>query len=228
MSTSFSTSSPTAVPRSGWMFTALATWLALAIAVGALGLLARLRPPGPQLVLLAITLALLAAARFVRPLRDWVRHADWRRLVAVHLGRALAGATFLVLVARGALPREFVQAGVGDIAVAVLALGLIAFVPPDRPGARRLYLAWNVIGLADILMVLATGVRLGARDPGAVAGFGRLPLALLPLFLVPLVLATHVWLFGRLRRASRPVELPDQTVSLTPASRPAEHAGSGS
>lgn len=192
---------PPAAPRSGWVIAGLLIWLAIATAVGALGLLARLRPPGPQLVLLLLALALIAASRSVRPLRLWVERVDWRWLVAVHLGRAAAGTAFLTLVARDALPTAFVQAGVGDITVAVLALGLIVFVPPERAGSRRLYLAWNVLGLADILLVLATGVRLGLRDPAAIAGFGRLPLALLPLFLVPLVLATHVWLFWRLRHA---------------------------
>ena len=60
-----------------------------------------------------------------------------------------------------------------------------------------------VLGLADILLVLATGVRLGLRDPAAVDGFVRMPLVLLPTFLVPLVLATHVLLFGRLRGGGR-------------------------
>jgi hypothetical protein len=210
-------SPPTAAPRSGWVVAGLATWLALAIVVGALGLLGRLRPPGPQLVILALTLVLLAASRLVRPLRLWVERVDWRWLVAVHLGRAAAGATFLALVARGALPRQFVQAGVGDVTVAVLALGLLAFVPPTRPGARRLYLAWNVLGLVDILLVLATGVRIGMRDPAAIAGFGRLPLALLPLFFVPLVLATHVWLFARLRRAHAPARGHGARDSASPA-----------
>lgn len=178
----------------------LGAWLAVAVVVGTLGLLGRLRPPGPQLVLLAITLVLLSVGRAWAPVREWRARVDLRVLLAPHLGRLLAGGTFLVLVARGALPREFVQAGIGDMAVAVLALLLMLAVPPSREGARGWYLAWNVLGLADILLVLATGVRLGLRDPDAVAGFGRMPLAMLPLFLVPLVLATHVWVFGRLRR----------------------------
>lgn len=188
--------------RTSSVVPALGAWLAAALLIGALGWLGRLRPPGPQLVLLAITLVLLAVGRAWAPLREWLASVDLRTLLVPHLGRFLAGSAFLVLVARGALPREFVQAGIGDVAVAVLAAALIAFVPPDRPGARRWYLAWNVLGLADILLVLATGVRLGMREPDVVSGFGRLPLALLPLFLVPLVLATHAWIFGRLRRSA--------------------------
>jgi hypothetical protein len=198
-------SSPVCSPaplRSSRVVLALAAWLAAASIIGALGLLGRLRPPGPQLILLGLTVALLASAHLARPLRAWVTQVDLRVLVGVHVGRLLAGATFLVLVGRGALPAAFLQAGIGDATVALLAVALIALVAPTRPGSRRLYLAWNVIGLADILLVLATGVRLGLRTPEAMAAFGHLPLVLLPLFLVPLVLATHVWLFGRLRTAT--------------------------
>lgn len=188
--------------RTGIVVAALLAWLLVAVAIGATGSLRALRPPAPQLLLLTITVALLAAARLHAPLRAWVRTVDWRALVLVHVARALAGGTFLVLVARGALPSPFVQAGVGDVAVALLALSLVVAVPPSRPGARGLYLAWNVLGLVDILLVLATGVRLGLRDPAATDGFVRMPLVLLPTFLVPLVLATHVLLFGRLRAAA--------------------------
>lgn len=187
--------------RTGQLLLALVAWLALAIAVGSTGLLGRLRPPGPQLVLLALTVALLAAGRLLPALRAWRRDVDPRALIAAHVGRCLAGGTFLLLVSRGVLPQQFVQAGVGDVTVGLLAAALVAFVPPGRPGARRLYLAWNVVGLADILLVLSTGVRLGMRDPAATMPFGELPLALLPLFYVPIVLATHAWLFARLRAA---------------------------
>lgn len=197
------TRTPAAPPlRTRTVVVALAAWLAAAVAAGAAGLLHALRPPAPQLLLLAITAALLLLVRLHPPLRAWVRTVDWRALVLVHVARALAGGTFLMLVAREALPRAFVQAGVGDVTVALLASLLVAFVPPSRRGARRLYLAWNVLGLADILLVLATGVRLGLSDPAAVDGFVRMPLVLLPTFLVPLVLATHVLLFVRLRAAA--------------------------
>ena len=181
------------------VFLLAGAWFVLALAVGASGALGRLRPPGPQLVLLGLTLTLLALGVWVPAIRSWRTTADWRVFPAVHLGRALAGGNFLWLVARGALPRDFVMAGVGDMLVAVLALALITVVHPRRPGARRLYLTWNVLGLVDILLVLITATRLALRTPEAVAGFGVLPLALLPTFYVPLVLATHVWLFGRLK-----------------------------
>ena len=175
-------------------------WLLIATVVSASGAVARLRPPGPQALLFALALTLLALGAWLPAVREWRLSIDWRVFPAAHLGRAVAGGTFLLLVGRGELPRDFLQAGVGDVLVAVLALTLLMFVRPEHRRARGLYLAWNVFGLVDILLVLATGVRLGMRNPDVIAGFGRLPLALLPTFYVPIVLATHVWLFGRLWR----------------------------
>jgi hypothetical protein len=176
-------------------------WFVIALAVGASGAIGRLRPPGPQLVLIGLTLVLLALGQWMPAVRDWRRSVDLRAFPALHLGRLVAGGTFLLLVARGRIPDSFIPAGVGDSLVALLALALIVFVRPDQPGARKLYLAWNVLGLVDILLVVATATRIGLRNPDAIAGFGTLPLALLPTFYVPIVLATHVWLFMRLARA---------------------------
>jgi len=38
-------------------------------------------------------------------------------------------------------------------------------------------------------------------DPSSMVGLFRLPLALIPLWLVPLIIASHVLLFARLRHA---------------------------
>ena len=44
--------------------------------------------------------------------------------------------------------------------------------------------------------------RLAAADPSSMRALLRLPLSLLPTFLVPLLIATHVWIFVRLARRS--------------------------
>jgi hypothetical protein len=181
----------------------LAAWLAAAIPVARSGALARLEPPGPQLVLLGLTAALLALARLWAPLRRLAATIDVRPLVAVHVTR-LVGLQFLALHARGALPWAFaVPGGWGDIAVAVTALALVALVDPARPGGRRLYAAWNLLGLADILGVVATAARLAITVPGSMRALMEGPLALLPTFLVPLIVTTHVVLLARLRASRR-------------------------
>jgi hypothetical protein len=47
-----------------------------------------------------------------------------------------------------------------------------------------------------------TAARLAAADPSSMRALLRLPLSLLPTFLVPLLMATHVWIFVRLARRS--------------------------
>ena len=48
--------------------------------------------------------------------------------------------------------------------------------------------------------MVATAARLAAADPGSMVALLRLPLSLLPTFLVPLIIASHVILGVRLTR----------------------------
>jgi len=104
------------------------------------------------------------------------------------------------------LPYAFaVPGGLGDIAVAILPTLLLLWGPPRDARRRAAYLAWNALGLVDILFVVVTAARLGLADPASMAALLRLPLSLLPTFLVPLIIASHVILGLRLwRRAAAP------------------------
>lgn len=173
-------------------------WLALAVAVGAAGLLADVRPPLPQVILVGLTVALVLAGVFVRPFREWLRTVDLRVAVAFHLTR-FVGVYFLILYARGELPYSFaVPAGYGDIVVAVFALGLLLTTRPEGPWGRRLYLGWNVLGLIDILGVVAAAVAAGVADPESMRPLAHLPLNLLITFIVPVIIASHLLVFVRL------------------------------
>ena len=70
----------------------------------------------------------------------------------------------------------------------------------DTPGRRLFLLAWNVLGLFDILMVLAIAAQTALADPGFRHAFATLPLSLLPTFVVPLVIASHALIFVWARR----------------------------
>ena len=157
----------------------------------------RLQPPAPQLVLIALTLTLLGLLFFVRSVRAWATAVDVRLLVAFHLTR-FVGIYFLILYQRGELPYAFaVPGGWGDITVASCALLLLVAGPPT--GRRRwAYLVWNMVGLLDILFVVATAALLAKEDSQSMAALLRLPLSLLPTFLVPIIIASHIWLFKRL------------------------------
>lgn len=177
----------------------LGGWVALALGAGFSGRVAALQPPAPQVLLIVLTLGTLGIFTRVRSLRAWFDSVDLRVLVALHLTR-FVGADFLILYSRGELPFGFaVPGGVGDIVVAAWALTLLLWIRADTPAGRRAYRLWNVVGLLDILLVVTTAARLGVTAPASMAALLRLPLSLLPTFLVPLIIASHVQLFRRLR-----------------------------
>ena len=126
-----------------------------------------------------------------------MRAVGVRSFVAFHVLRVAAGTYFLVLYHRGVLPADFaIPAGWGDIAVGAAAAIVCWLCFPMRHGWQRAtLLGWNALGLLDIVLVLSNGVRLFLNDPTIGQSFTRLPLALLPTFVVPIVLVTHVLIF---------------------------------
>ena len=157
----------------------------------------KLRPPLPQFVLFALVVALLLAFWRGAMFRAWILALPPRALVLLHTTR-FVGFYFLSLHSRGELPYAFaVPGGWGDIAIATLAM-IVSVVSAETKTGRRAYLAWNIVGLLDILFVVATAARLAFANPDSMIALLRLPLSLLPTFLVPLILATHIMLFVRL------------------------------
>lgn len=173
-------------------------WLVVALVLGGSGRLSQLHPPVPQVVLLGLTVSLVLAGALAPGFRHWLAGLNLRQIVAFHILR-FVGIYFLVLYSRGELPYAFaVPGGWGDIAVATGALILVLLVP--ELGARRLWvLGWNLLGLLDIIYVVLTASRLALADPASMEALLRLPLSLLPTFLVPLIIASHLLLLRRLR-----------------------------
>jgi hypothetical protein len=138
--------------------------------------------------------ALLIAYGFSSELRGWISSVPLAWLVSVHLVR-FVGFYFLWLY-HGQLPFAFaVLGGWGDIVVATLALVLLVL----RPNSRAIYQVWNALGFADILFVVSTATRLALSDPASMATLLRFPWSLLPTFIVPLIIFTHVVIFLRLK-----------------------------
>ena len=172
----------------------LAAWLCLASGVGVAGWLERANAPVIAGIVWTMTaLALLACWR-VLTLQGWARTVDLRWLVLLHLTR-FVGFYFFFLCSRGELPFAFAApAGWGDIIVATLAVFLLALT-----GARNwnMLVIWNTIGLTDILFVVFTALRLGLEDWQSMHALREWPLSLLPTFLVPLIIVSHVLIFWR-------------------------------
>ncbi len=179
------------------------TWFGAAVAAGHFLLLQRL--PASAVPLMVVGLSALAVYACFRSsaLHAFLLAMDLRVLVLFHATR-FVGLYFLVLHQRGELPAAFaVPAGIGDIFIATMALP-VALAPLTANHRLRAVMIWNVAGFVDILLVIATAARLNLADPAQMRAFTHLPLSLLPTFLVPLIIATHVFLFVRLARAQPP------------------------
>ena len=171
-------------------------WLIFAILLSTNGTFAGLAFPGAQMIILALVGFAIFAVTAVRPVRAWVDSLPVNTLIGFHAVR-LVGVVFLVLGARGQIAPSFAnRAGWGDVAAALLAIALVA-VPALR--ARWALNAWNVFGLVDLIVAVgtATMVALQGATPG-MQPILTLPLSLVPLFFVPVLIASHVVLFRRI------------------------------
>jgi hypothetical protein len=128
---------------------------------------------------------------------------EW--IVSVQVYRAL-GFIFLVLYASGRLPREFAwPAGAGDVLVGLLAPFAGLAYARGSSGSANFVRAWNLFGLADLVVALTTGF-LSSPSQFQMLAFdrpneliGAFPLAMVPVFLVPLSVLLHLASLEKLR-----------------------------
>jgi len=173
-------------------------WLCFAVGLG--GWFYNAIAPAVAATVWTLTALVLLACWKISPIRVWALNVDVRWLVLFHVTRLFAGAYFLVLCQRGELPCGFARpAGWGDIIVAVLALAVVNATRTRF--AKMLLLVWNMLGLIDIIFVVFSALRFGLKDWQSMHALRELPLSLLPTFLVPLIIASHVLIFVRLTRA---------------------------
>jgi hypothetical protein len=127
-------------------------------------------------------------------------------LVGVQLYRAL-GVIFLILYATGKLPGQFAwPAGLGDIAIGLSAplVGLAYARAPHK--AAGLVVAWNVLGILDLIVAVGTAfmtapsrfVSLEVQPTSDLMTV--LPMALIPVYLVPISIVLHLASLTKLRR----------------------------
>jgi hypothetical protein len=124
--------------------------------------------------------------------RQFTMSLNPRTLTMIHSWR-VAGLVFLVLATYRILPRMFaLPAGWGDIAMgATASFVALRLATPDH---RRLFVSWQVLGMADLVMAVTLGPLARVIDPQGIPTNAMmvLPLSLIPTFAVPLLLIFHI------------------------------------
>ena len=122
----------------------------------------------------------------------------------------MEGVIFLMLYAGGRLPGVFAwPAGVGDFLVGVLApVAGVAYMRGWRKSDGWVR-AWNLLGIADLVVAIATGF-LTSPSPAQLLALDRpnelvsaFPLVMIPVFLVPLSVLLHLASLEKLRQIER-------------------------
>jgi hypothetical protein len=128
--------------------------------------------------------------------RRYIEAIGLRKLTAFHVWRTPAALLFFWYGAHDWLPEAFVRdAGWGDVGA-----GVFALIVTLLPESRGRYLAFHLYGLADLALALATGMTLTLHGDPRMAGILTLPMALIPLYAVGILGATHLMAFDLLRR----------------------------
>lgn len=155
-------------------------------------------PVAVGVAFIAPILLFLASLRTLPGWRARVTSLSPVLLIAMN-GWRFIGLGFLMAYAEGLLPGGFAwPAGLGDIAMAATAPWIAARVASDdRFRFSRVFLVWNLLGIADFLDAVFLGTLYSW--PGATSSMDaglmqRLPFVLIPCFFVPLVAMAHITL----------------------------------
>lgn len=180
---------------------ALVVWFVLALVLGAGGFFvttATTYNPSIVLLVLPILVGWWALKNF-ETLRKVVDATPVHWIISIQLYRIL-GIAFILLYLQKLMPGEFaIPTGVGDILIGLSALPVAYFYLKKTPWARGLAVAWNVVGIADLVLAIILGVltsptpfQILARDvPNDL--ITQYPLVLVPVFAVPLSILLHLY-----------------------------------
>jgi hypothetical protein len=186
---------------------AFGLWFLVVVALGATNALGskNVGPPGLAAAVMMPVLVLCYTYFAVPSVRTAFLAAPLWLLIAVNFLRAL-GVSFIILYAENRLPAPFApSAGWGDVFTGAAAIPLAWIVLRYGAQAKNLILAWNVIGLLDLVFAVGFGAT---SAPGPIQIFAgppttqimtTLPWLIIPAFLVPIFVSLHIAIFYRLR-----------------------------
>jgi hypothetical protein len=150
------------------------------------------------LAILGPPLTLLAALAISPSLRRLAAGLSQEWLIGVQMLRVMGG-VFVLLWAGRLLPWEFaLPAGIGDVAVGLIAMVTLHRLHHGAASARAWVRRTNIAGLADFAIAVGTGflsapgaVQLLALDrPNELINL--YPLVLIPVFAVPVFIGVHI------------------------------------
>lgn len=174
----------------------LSLWFVAVLVLGWAGIFGGLPSAAPGVIAVLQMTGIVALYRLNAPFRAFVRSVPFKHLTIFNIWRLPAGALFLHYGAQGLLPPLFVQnAAWGDI-IAALLVPVVLMLPEWRAK----WAAFQVVGFADFIIAVGTGVMLNVLDTPGMGNIAELPLVLIPLFGVPITGAVHVIMLDRLFR----------------------------
>jgi hypothetical protein len=162
---------------------------------------------------LPVVILTVAGNRLAR-FRSAIAELPLGLLVSINAVRVL-GIAFVLLHLAGRLPAPFAPvAGWGDVFIGLLALPVAWAVARRSSHSRAIVLLWNVLGLLDLVAAVGLGVtsapdspiRIFFEEPGNRI-MGDLPWILIPGFIVPNLMLTHLAIFWKLRSPSDEVAI---------------------
>ncbi len=172
----------------------LAVWLGIVLFAASAGLFGPGRIPPPAAAALPIIVFTLSAA-ISRGFREYVLSLDVRTLTFLQAWRVI-GFGFVIGGVYQILPNSFARpAGWGDVLVGFTAP--LAALYLSRPDRARAFVAWQLLGMLDLVVAVTTAV-LASGIFGPVAGglttreLFALPFIAIPTFGVPLVMIFHI------------------------------------
>ncbi|MDP3710756.1 MAG: hypothetical protein Q8R29_03505 [bacterium] len=184
-----------------WVGLVLLAWLAAVVLFSQGGFFLNLSLyPIPNIGLLFVPIiigvSLLAKSAVFRKMVDNI-YQPW--IIGVQVTRVM-GVVFLTLHARGLMPAEFaIPSGIGDVIIGATApiVALILFF--NLPFSKILAIGWNIVGFADLIVSIILGFftsptpyqLLALNNPNHI--LFNFPLALVPMFAVPLSLLLHIF-----------------------------------
>ena len=133
--------------------------------------------------------------------REFIERVGVRGVLVVHLVRYV-GIYFIYLYSLNRLPYDFAVTGwCGGYCSCRICFDYTINVP-GLLKRKNLILIWNILGLIDIIFVVITAGRINMSNPGELYELTVLPLSLLPTFIVPLIISTHIFMFHLVKKGT--------------------------